>query len=186
MTRDYTIIVPLMISNLISFVISYELQKEPIYEALALQEGVFLPTAESREGLAGIRVGQAMQTPFEMLSPDMDRAAARHRLEEIGRNAWPVGDSDRLYGVITIREIEESTVAASLRELLETSAEFPYVHPDHPLSLALERMGIAAADSIPVVSRVNLRKIVGIVTLADALKAYGVQHRADEDGDHAD
>lgn len=187
MTRDYTIIVPLMISNLISFVISYELQREPIYEALALQEGVFLPTAESREGLAGIRVGQAMQTAFEMLSPNMDRAAARHRLEEIGRNAWPVGDADRLHGVITMREIEESTVAAaSLSELVGTNAEFPYVHPDHPLSLALERMGVAAVDSIPVVSRVNLRKISGILTLADVLKAYGVQHRADEDGDHAD
>jgi hypothetical protein len=48
-----------MISNLISFVISYELQREPIYEALALQEGVFLPTRESREELAGTRVGQS-------------------------------------------------------------------------------------------------------------------------------
>ena len=35
MTRDYSIIVPLMIANLISFYISYRLQKEPIYEALA-------------------------------------------------------------------------------------------------------------------------------------------------------
>ncbi|MBV8833694.1 MAG: chloride channel protein, partial [Acidobacteriaceae bacterium] len=43
MTRDYSIIVPLMISNLISFFISQQLQHEPIYEALALQEGVFLP-----------------------------------------------------------------------------------------------------------------------------------------------
>ena len=42
MTRDYSIIVPLMISNLISFFISYRLQREPIYEALALQEGVYL------------------------------------------------------------------------------------------------------------------------------------------------
>ena len=51
MTRDYSIIVPLMISNLISFFISRQLQPEPIYEALALQEGVYLPTAESREEL---------------------------------------------------------------------------------------------------------------------------------------
>ena len=43
MTRDYSIIVPLMISNLISFIISQKLQPEPIYEALALQEGVYLP-----------------------------------------------------------------------------------------------------------------------------------------------
>ena len=35
MTRDYAIIVPLMISNLISFFISRQLQPEPIYEALA-------------------------------------------------------------------------------------------------------------------------------------------------------
>ena len=53
MTRDYAIIVPLMISNLISFFISRQLQPEPIYEALALQEGVYLPTGESREELAG-------------------------------------------------------------------------------------------------------------------------------------
>src|SRR2546429_4432952 len=57
MTRDYSIIVPLMISNLISFFISQQFQREPIYEALALQEGVYLPTGESREKLAGIPVG---------------------------------------------------------------------------------------------------------------------------------
>jgi CIC family chloride channel protein len=34
-TRDYNIIVPLMIANLIAFFISYKLQREPIYEALA-------------------------------------------------------------------------------------------------------------------------------------------------------
>ena len=45
MTRDYTIIVPLMISNLIAFFISQRFQREPIYEALAHQDGVHLPTA---------------------------------------------------------------------------------------------------------------------------------------------
>ena len=49
-TRDYNIIVPLMISNLIAFFISYRLQQEPIYEALAHQDGVHLPTAQSRSG----------------------------------------------------------------------------------------------------------------------------------------
>src|SRR6201986_1382132 len=84
MTRDYSIIVPLMISNLISFVISYELQREPIYEALALQEGVLLP---KREELEGIRVGQVMQTNVELLPPDLDFPAAHARLEAMGRNA---------------------------------------------------------------------------------------------------
>jgi len=33
MTRDYSIIVPLMISNLVSFYISYKLQRTPIYRS---------------------------------------------------------------------------------------------------------------------------------------------------------
>ena len=47
LTRDYSIIVPLMISNLIAFFISQRLQHAPIYEALALQENVYLPAGES-------------------------------------------------------------------------------------------------------------------------------------------
>jgi chloride channel protein, CIC family len=96
LTRDYSIIVPLMISNLISFFISQRLQREPIYEALALQEGVYLPTGESREELSGTRVGQVMQIRPELLPLEMDLGAARRRLQEANRNAWPVGSGERL------------------------------------------------------------------------------------------
>src|SRR5229473_397305 len=38
MTQDYAVIVPLMISNLVSLFISSRLQQQPIYEALAVQD----------------------------------------------------------------------------------------------------------------------------------------------------
>ncbi|HEU0119888.1 MAG TPA: chloride channel protein [Bryobacteraceae bacterium] len=44
-TRDYSIIVPLMISNLLSFFVSQRLQPEPVYEALLLQDNIHLPAA---------------------------------------------------------------------------------------------------------------------------------------------
>ena len=115
--------------------------------------------------------------PATMLSPDLDLAAAKKRLEEMGHHAWPVGEPGRLEGVVTIRRIEsvKDQAAARLRDLMDPDASFPYVHPDHPLSLALERMGTAGADAIPVVSRANIRKSEGIVTLADILAAYGVK-----------
>ena len=47
-TRDYTIIVPLMIANLIAYFISQKLQPEPIYEALAHQDGLHLPAGAFR------------------------------------------------------------------------------------------------------------------------------------------
>ena len=125
MTRDYSIIVPLMISNLISFFVSQRLQREPIYEALALQEGVHLPAGESREHLSRLQVSSFMQS-----APELDLAG------------------------------EEALT---------------HVHPDDSLSIALEKMGAAGLTALPVVSRANLRQILGIVTLPEILKAYGVK-----------
>ena len=39
MTQDYAVIVPLMISNMVSLYIASRLQRQPIYEALAAQDG---------------------------------------------------------------------------------------------------------------------------------------------------
>jgi tetratricopeptide (TPR) repeat protein len=45
-TRDYTIIVPLMLANLVSYLIAKKLQHVPLYEALAHQEGISMPSPE--------------------------------------------------------------------------------------------------------------------------------------------
>src|SRR5271163_4585913 len=49
MTQDYAVIVPLMIANLVSLFISSRFQKQPLYEALAIQDGVHLPSAAARQ-----------------------------------------------------------------------------------------------------------------------------------------
>ena len=179
LTRDYSIIVPLMISNLISFFISYRLQREPIYEALALQEGVYLPTGESRRELEEIRVGDVMQSTATPLAADMDVAAARQRLQEMGRNVALVGELNWLYGIVNARQLEEvkNPAETKLSQVVNGDGAFPYVHPDHPLSLALERMGAAGADALPVVSRANRRRVQGVITMADVLVAYGVKQQ---------
>ena len=109
MTRDYSIIVPLMISNLISFFISRQLQPEPIYEALARQEGVHLPTAESREELAGERVAEIMRAQAPLIPLNASPEDARKFLEHEKANSWPVGDGNRVYGVIGRRVLETRT-----------------------------------------------------------------------------
>src|SRR5277367_1033557 len=56
MTQDYAVIVPLMIANLVSLFIASRLQEEPIYEGLAIQDGIHLPTAETRQRYGQRRV----------------------------------------------------------------------------------------------------------------------------------
>ena len=56
-------------------------------------------------------------------------------------------------------------------------ATFPHVHLDHSLDWALERMGTAKLDLLPVVGRGNVHELLGVITLAEVLDAYGVRQR---------
>jgi CIC family chloride channel protein len=52
-TQDYQIIVPLMVANLLSFVISRRYQPLPVYEALLRQDGIHLPSGALGERAPG-------------------------------------------------------------------------------------------------------------------------------------
>jgi CIC family chloride channel protein len=118
LTRDYSIIVPLMISNLVSFFISRTLQPEPIYEALALQEGVHLPTRHSQAAQSGIRVGDIME-PAELdaasalgaqahVHSDQPLSLALERMGAAGVGTLPVvsrADTAEVQGVVTLAAI---------------------------------------------------------------------------------
>jgi CBS domain-containing protein len=58
-----------------------------------------------------------------------------------------------------------------------TALDLPHFHPDHSFSLALERMGSSGLSILPVVSRANVRQLLGVVVLDDILGAYGLGAR---------
>jgi CIC family chloride channel protein len=61
MTGDYAIILPLMISNMISYTIAARLQPTPIYDALLEQDEVPMPKHNARLDLRTMTVEQAMR-----------------------------------------------------------------------------------------------------------------------------
>src|SRR6266849_5764994 len=67
LTQDYAVIVPLMIANLVSLFISRRLQRESIYDVLALQDGIHLPTAETRSQRGSRHVIRALGPATELL-----------------------------------------------------------------------------------------------------------------------
>ncbi|HEY3933888.1 MAG TPA: chloride channel protein [Gemmatimonadales bacterium] len=125
MTRDYSIIVPLMIANLIAFFVSHRLQRAAIYEALAHQDGIHLPTGGYRTPSRHLRVAAAMGAVPPGWSPPRPTSEA-------------------------------------------------HVHADHGLDVALRRMGEVHVDVMPVVRRDDIQQIIGVVTLPEILRAYGV------------
>jgi CIC family chloride channel protein len=163
MTRDYSIIVPLMISNMISFFLSQKLQKEPIYEALARQEGVHLPTPEERGGNFGLKAADVMRKDVQLQAPGFDPELLLAEMAGEQCSAWPVGDGSRLHGM-----------AHKAPDTPITSTGYAVAYPDHSLSQMLERMRAHKVDILPVVSRADVNHLYGIVTRRQILAAYGV------------
>jgi chloride channel protein, CIC family len=183
-TRDYAVIVPLMISNLVSFFVSSRLQRQPIYEVLAFQDGIHLPTAESRIRSSQRRVIHAMRPADEILPADMSAQEALERVCASALRAWPVTDRRGVIGIVTLDTLKKAPTdrpaSTKLIDLVGVS-EFPHLHSDHSLAVALERMGAAGVDALPVVSRADVRKLEGIVALQDVLGLYGLASQKTDD-----
>ena len=188
-TRDYTIIVPLMVSNLIAFYISQRLQREPIYEALARQDGIHLPTGAFGHEVRRLRISTAMRPSPDPLPDDMPAHAALARIGHTTLDSWPVADADGLVGMLPmstlVRAVERGNTGASLHDLLRSidatgtdaavRIALVHVHADQPLAQALSRMGESRHMTLPVVSRGDIRQLIGVVSLPDVLRAYRLE-----------
>jgi CIC family chloride channel protein len=176
-TRDYAVIVPLMIANLVSYFISSRLQREPIYEQLAQQDGIHLPRIETRQEGRQRQVIQAMRPATEFLDLGESVKTALEKAGASGQRTWLVRDRYGVIGVLTREKLQEFSdegmSAKKVRDLIG-EREFPHVHADQSFDLALARMGSAHTDLLPVVSRANVHELLGIVRLQDVLESYGL------------
>ena len=176
MTQDYAVIVPLMISNLVSLFISSRLQKQPICEALAIQDGIHLPSAESRQRRVERQVIRIMRPAIPSLPAEITVREALERVRSSEFRTWLVADRRGVVGVINLSRLERELAEAADKKLGELvgALVFPHVHSDQGLDLALERMGTNQIEMLPVVSRADVHQLEGVVTLHDVLDAYGV------------
>jgi CIC family chloride channel protein len=184
MTQDYAVIVPLMISNLVSLFIASRLQRQPIYEALAVQDGVHLPTAETRQRHGERQVIRVMRAAAELLPAEISVQEALGRVRLSRSRSWLVTDGRGVVGVINLRTLEREETEGAAKQLGEVvgTEAFPHVHSDQGLALALERMGANQIEILPVVNRADVHKLEGVIRLRDVLDSYGVSP-ADRDQD---
>jgi CIC family chloride channel protein len=87
-----------------------------------------------------------------------------------------VADRAGVVGVINLSRLEQEVSKSANKKVGEilNSLSFPHVHSDQGLDLALERMGTNQIEMLPVVSRADVHKLEGVVTLHDVLDSYGV------------
>jgi chloride channel protein, CIC family len=176
---DYSIIVPVILANAFAYVISRSLQETPIFDLLTRQDGLDLPSLEEQREENVLRVEDAMKLPTAPVLDSTDTVEEAHQviqqssasvfLVRLSPTGWTSVDQDLLK-----RFAGEGKAEMTLGSLL-SKQPLPYLHPDHPLDMALRYVYKTAV--IPVVSRADLRKLEGVISAEDVQAKYRVAAR---------
>ena len=186
MTRDYSIIVPLMISNLISYLHLVPAAKRTDLRSAPASGRSASAARRARSASPCRRCSDAATAPPNLLTLYDRYVDALARLNP-DRNAWPVvAEGKRLLGMVSLAHVEAEVSAGRGHRLLSeiptariptdllNTDNFPHVHLDHPLGIALKRMAESNWNVLPVVSRSDVRDLQGLITLNGVLEAYGI------------
>jgi CIC family chloride channel protein len=168
---NYSIIVPVIISNAIAYFISRTFQPTPIFDLLSRQDGLDLPSLEEERELPLLRVEDAMRPLLgQILTGKMTLKEAQEHVQGSAQEFFVVGMGGDDWSGISRTNLMEMSVnpESPLSKLLH--AEIPYLHPDHPLDTALRLIG--EWPLLPVVHRANSQRLLGVVSLGDVMRAY--------------
>jgi CIC family chloride channel protein len=166
LTQDYQILVPLMVANMLSFLISRRYQPTPVYHALLVQDDVHLPSPLSRIPAGTWCAGDVMARDLTFIPKETSVEGAWKLVAENESKCFLVGSQEMLAGLVTRRRIEEAMHSGQAADPITAllAEGWMHVHPDHPLELALERFK-RNPGLLPVLSRSGTRRVEGVITL---------------------
>jgi CBS domain-containing protein len=116
-----------------------------------------------------MKVSEAMTPDVRVVSPKQTICEAAQMMAECDAGSLPVGENDRLVGMITDRDIVIRAVAQHLspetpvRDIM--SKEILYCYEDEKIADVAENMGEQQVRRLPVLSRE--KRLVGIVSIGD-------------------
>jgi CBS domain-containing protein len=125
-----------------------------------------------------MRISDAMTREVRLANPDQSIRDAAKMMAEIDAGAMPVGEGDRLVGMITDRDIAVRAVAQGkgpdtpVREVMSIE-QVLYCYEDEELDHVARNMGELQVRRLPVLDR--SKRLVGIVSLADIAQSAGVR-----------
>ncbi len=167
---NYTIIVPVIISNVIAYVISRSFEPTPVFDLLSRQDGMDLPSLEEEREVPLLRVEDAMRPAVgQVMTRSMTVHQALERVKGSSQEFFLVGmgGGDWL-GVSRAELLAMPDSNQPLRSVLQHHV--PYVHQDFTLDTALRIIG--QWPLVPVVHRANFQQLLGVLSLDDIVRAY--------------
>lgn len=176
LSASYVIILPVMIANTISLLVSKHMQPESIFQIIGYQDGLDLPSAEERRETPVLHVEDAMRKDRERVISNRIRVTdALAGLDREGEQAVLVEIRYGQWGWLTRGDLERAVQMGNGGQSIHGALQPRTVvrtYPDLLLDQALRKL--AVYPLLPVASRVNPSYMVGTLTLGDVHRAYGI------------
>ena len=180
LTGDYRIILPLMLTVVITTIISQQLLKgESIYTLKLSRRGVHLSRGRDVDILEGVLVKEVMSHDFNVISMNDTLRNLSILLNQTSSHGVVVLDeAGKLFGVVTVSDFRN--VISSNFDLDETRVkdvatkrtDLLITYPDETIGQALYRMGSRGLGRLPVISREDPGHVLGLVRRQNIIRAY--------------
>lgn len=197
---NYSIILPVILSNTIAYLLSRALQPVPVFEIFTHQDGLYLPSMEERREESNLHLEDALQpiaVPVLQGSDTLASAAGAYAqyvanpssavLVQGTDQLWYAARRDEIDSILTGSKRELSADAAAATDpawadgATNTDANItleqrlgpertPVLFPDLPLASALPHF--RRWPLLPVTNRAVRGALEGTVSLEDVLKRY--------------
>ncbi len=181
LTGDYNLILPIMAANLSAYAIASKLRQVPIYESLLLQDGINLrkfPILRPDSGWQNLPVSAIMTNSVHTLEARLPLEHAYLKIKDERFKIYPVIDVNGKYvgmvhrkGITVVSQKEPDKL---VREIF-IAKDFPKVHPDMKIRDVANQFVDIEWAALPVISRLDEGRVVGIVTLHDITRQQFLQ-----------
>jgi CIC family chloride channel protein len=171
LTHDFNAFLPLFIAVIVAYAFTVLVMKRSILTEKISRRGFHLSREYAIDPLEILFTREVMRTNVTVL-PEEQSAESLHQTVQAADTAqrlFPVVDRHgNLTGVLTRKDLQNRR-AATIPSIMKKNVVTAY--PDEPLRLVVYRMAETGLTRLPVVDNNGNRKLVGMISLTDLLRA---------------
>ncbi len=180
MSNDYYMILPLMVAGVTASYFAQWLHHDSIYTTKLTKRGVRFSEGRDMDIMQGVKVSEVMKSRPVTIHKDSSFSEVMALFQEKNILGFPVlSDDNKLWGIITLQDIHraqsEDNFTSKGLTVANLAVEDPIsVFPDEPIWVAIQKMSPRDLARLPVVARDGSKKLCGIISRSDILRAYDV------------
>ncbi|AKB77424.1 Inosine-5'-monophosphate dehydrogenase [Methanosarcina horonobensis HB-1 = JCM 15518] len=174
-TRDYSLILPLMFACVLSNVMSNAMHPESIFTEGLRRRGFKIRKGREVDIMVSMLVKDAMVTHVQTVSEEKNVGTLIALMQASRHAGFPVLDSKgKLSGIVTLSDLRSKVkygeVDKKIGDIATHDVEIAY--PDETLEAVLKRLGSKQIGRLPVVDRRDKTKLLGLITRSDIVNSY--------------